>query len=223
MIATDAIWIIITLSFLTYFLVSWVYKGLGIPNLQQALLVRNGLQLLNLKHSLGIALFGVLFYVIIPELRVLIETIEIPRLYVLIPFIIIVFTSAYLSYLSIQNKVIKNHVISDCKISKSWFYFIIRFIFLLSYEFYFRGVLLYTFLECVSVKMAILYSTLAYFVMHVFDSKEEILGAIPFGVILCVITYLTNSVWYAFLIHLALLAVYEISIFYYLTLNKSIS
>lgn len=219
MISTKIIWALIALSFLIYFLLSWVYKRLGVTNLQQALLVRNGLRLLNLKHSLGIALFGILFYLLIPELRYLIQIIEVPKLYVLIPFIVLLFSAAYVSHISIQNHVLKEIVISDYKITEAWFYFLIRFTFLFAYEFFFRGILLYTLLTFESLTTAIAFSTFAYLIIHIFDSKKEIIGTIPFGIILCVITYLTNSIWYAFLLHLALSAVYEISIFYYQTLK----
>jgi membrane protease YdiL (CAAX protease family) len=92
---------------------------------------------------------------------------------------------------------------------------------LFSYEFFFRGVLLFTFLEHNNLCLAITFATIAYLVIHLFDSKKEIIGTIPFGIILCVVTILTKSIWYAFVMHLALSAVYEISIFYYQTLKTA--
>jgi membrane protease YdiL (CAAX protease family) len=223
MITTNIIYTLIVLSFLTYFLVSWVYKRLGVTNLQQALLVRNGLRLLNMKHSIGIVLFGILFYMVMPQLKGLIHTIVIPKLHVLLPFIALLFSCAYVSYLSVKNQVQKDIAISDYKFSDGWLYFSIRFVFLFGYEFFFRGVMLYTFLEHYNPFLAILYCTIPYLIIHIFDSRKEIVGTIPFGIILCTITYLTSSIWFAFLMHLALSAVYEISIFYYQTLKTSIS
>lgn len=215
------IWTLIGISFATYFIVSLVYKKLGINNLRTALLSTNGLRLLNLKHILGIVLFGILSYISIPEFKYLVTSIEVPRLPVLFLFLIVFFLSAIVSYLGIQNENgIRETYITHYGFSNAWSYFIVRFTFLLCYEFFFRGVLLFMFLDFESLPIAIFYSTILYVLIHIFDSKKEILGAIPFGIILCLFTYFTNSIWYAFLIHMALLAVYEISVFYYLTLKN---
>lgn len=215
------LYLLIVISFATYFIVSWVYKRLGVDNLQKGLLVTHGLHLLNLKHLLGIVLFGVLFYIVKIDLRHIVEIIEIPRLPILILFFTLLILCAYISNASIKNNIVDYEGSSHYNISESYIYFLIRFVFLLCYEFFFRGVLLYVFLELNSLFLAITYSTVLYVVIHVFDSKKEILGAIPFGAVLCLFTYITNSIWYAFFIHVTLSAVYEISLFYYLTLKTS--
>ncbi len=224
MSSSIVIWVLIVVSFTSYFIISMVYKKLGVHNLQTALLASNGLRLLNLKHLLGIVLFGIVFYTILPESRYLVDAIEIPRLYVLLPFFVIVFLCAYLSDVTAKKQTLNRRCVSDYNLNNAWMYFSIRFVFLLCYEFFFRGVLLFQFLEYVPLFSAILYSTVLYVLIHVFDSRKEILGAIPFGIVLCLFAYYTNSVWYVFFIHIALSAVFEISMFYYLTLkNKTLS
>jgi len=200
-----------------------IYKKLGVNNLQTAMVASNGLRLLNLKHLLGIVLFGILFYTIVPDLRFLVDSIVIPRLYVLLLFLSILFLCVYLSKFSANKFEIQNEDKSHYNFSNAWGYFVIRFGFLLSYEFFFRGVLLFKFLEFTSLPLAILYGTILYVLIHIFDSRKEIIGAIPFGIILYLFTYFTNSIWYAFFIHLALSAVYEISLFHSLTLKNKIS
>lgn len=217
------IWVLIAVSFITYFIISMVYKKLGVHNLQSALLATNGLRLLNLKHILGIILFGIIFYTILPESRFLVEVIEIPRLYVLLPLFVMVFLCAYISDVSVKKQTLNRTHISGYNLSNAWVYFMIRFMFLLCYEFFFRGVLLFQFLEHVPLFSAIFFSTLLYILIHIFDSRKEILGTIPFGFILCLFAYYTNSVWYVFFIHIALSAVYEISMFYTLTLKNKTS
>lgn len=218
------IYILISTSFITYFIVSMVYKKLGIHNLQSALMVNNGLRLLNLKHGLGIILFGIVFYAILPEFRFLINTIEIPRLHVLLIIILTLFLSVHISNNAVKNQMLKDTYISSYNLSNAWTYFTIRFVFLLCYEFFFRGVVLFQFLEITTLSMAIIYSTILYVLIHIFDSRKEIIGAIPFGIVLCLFAYFTKSVWYAFFIHISLSAVYEITTFYYLTLkNKTVS
>ena len=88
------IWLLIAISFTTYFLISLVFKKLSVKNLEQALVTANGLRLLNLKHLVGILLFGILFYVLLPELKYLIIDVEIPRLKVLLLFLLTFFLSA---------------------------------------------------------------------------------------------------------------------------------
>ncbi|WP_420868304.1 CPBP family intramembrane glutamic endopeptidase [Aestuariivivens sediminis] len=215
------IWMLLTVVFITYFVISWVYYKLGITNLEKALLASNGLRFLNLKHGLGIVLFGVLFYLNFPGLRSLLINIEIPRLYILIPFILLVFILAYIAFRSSHVIAHKMDAISTYKFSYAWFYFFIRVLFLLCYEYFFRGVILFTLLNVFDPLMAIGISATAYLIIHLFDTRKEIIGTIPFGIILCVLAYLTQSVWYPFLLHIALSAVYEISIFYQLTIKTS--
>ncbi|WP_242091807.1 CPBP family intramembrane glutamic endopeptidase [Aestuariivivens sediminicola] len=219
----EAIAMLITLVFATYFVITWAYYKLGITNLEKALFLRNGLRFLNLKHILGMVLFGVLFYVNYSEFTHLIACIEIPRLHILIPYILSVIALAYISKGSSDSAMARNDVVSAYGFSNAWTYFVIRFGFLLCYEFFFRGVLLFTLLHIMEIPMAIGLSILAYVLIHIFDSKKEILGAIPFGILLCVLTYITQSIWYAFIMHLTLSAVYEISIFYRITLKTTLS
>lgn len=218
------IWVLITISFVTYFIVSMVYKKLGIHNLQSALLATNGLRLLNLKYLIGIFLFGIIFYVIIPDLRYLIEYIEIPRLSILLPFIIIFFLIGYLSKVSFQKAIQKYTSVSEYSFKNALMYFIIRIAFLLSYEFFFRGILLYKFLELYPPYYAILNCTFLYVLIHIFHSQKEFFRAMAVGILLGIFSYLTGSIWYPFIIQMGLYVVYEISMFYTLTFkNKLLS
>lgn len=211
---STVIWLLIGVSFSTYFILSLVYKKLGIHNLSRAVVTDHGLQLLNLKHLIGILLFGILFYFITPDLRYLIHDIEFPEFQVLLPFLLVIFLSAYLSYSSNQKDEKKNKVASHNNFYHALQYLFIRFTFLFFYEFFFRGVLFFNFLDAFGLLLAIVFSTTLYLIIHIFDSKKELLGTVPFGIVLCLFTYFTNSIWYAFLIHLTLSAVYEISIFF---------
>lgn len=216
---TVSIWILVIAVFVTYFLVSYVYKRLGIGNLHQALLVRNGLYLLNLRHALGIVLFGVIFYVVVPDLRYFVYTVPILKLPILLVFLTLTFLSAFLSHVSVKNQTFESVGIDNPKASEAFMYFIIRIVFLFCYEFFFRGILLFMFLKSNNIFTAITFSTILYVFIHVFDSKKEFLGAIPFGVTLSIFAYISGSIWYVFIMHLALSAVYEISVFYHQTIK----
>lgn len=223
MTSSTTLWLLITIVFTTYFALSWIYKRLGIVNLEKALKVRNGLVFLNMKHGLGTLIFGVFFYFMLPEFQFTLDTIQIAPLHILIPYLILLFACAFLAFRSSKHSDKETTDLSDYPFSKAWEYFIIRFVFLLAYEFFFRGVILFALLDVFSLTEAIIYNTLLYVLIHIFDSRKEILGAIPFGITLCLFTYLTNSVWYAFFMHLTLSAVYEISIFYKQTKTSIVS
>jgi len=209
-------WMFIGISFIVYFLIGFLYKTLRINNLQHALPKLKGISLLNLRHFIGIVLFGIISYVSIPDMRYLLTDVKVPRLYVLIPFFIVILLCANLSLKSAQ-KVQGEDFIMPCHSSRAIIYFAIRLTFLLCYEFFFRGILFYSFLKNNSLVASILFTTLLYVVIHIFDSKKEILGAIPFGIILCLFTYYSDNIWPAFFVHAALSLAYEISVFNNLT------
>jgi len=217
------VYYLIAASFIVYFIISFAYKTLNLRNIEGALLVKKGLLLINLKHVLGILLFGILFYLIFPEYRFLINSIEIPKLNIILLILLIVLTSGFLSFTSVKKKLKDKTERSQYKGSQGWIYFIIRLVFLFSYEFFFRGILLFTLIGNFNLITAIIICTSLYVIIHTFDSRAEIIGAIPFGIILCLFSYYTNNIWAAFIIHITLSGIYEVSMFKHLTLktNKS--
>lgn len=216
---TSQLYYLITISFIVYFIISYAYKILKIQNVEEALLTRRGLSLINLKHILGILLFGLIFYLITPEYRFLINSFEIPNLNILLLLLGVVFISALLAFTLVKKNLKNKAEISQYSHNQGWIYFIIRIVFLISYEFFFRGVLLFFFIENNGLILAIIISTSLYVLIHIFDSKAEILGAIPFGIVLCLFSYFTNNIWAAFIIHGTLSGVYEVSMFNHLTLK----
>jgi membrane protease YdiL (CAAX protease family) len=77
-------------------------------------------------------------------------------------------------------------------------------IYLLGYEWAFRGMLLYACVENLGIWPAIAVNTSLYAFAHLFKGAGETLGAIPFGIILCCITLHTGDFLVAFLVHCAL-------------------
>ena len=219
MVNTSHLYYLLATSFIVYFIISYAYRILKIRNIEEALQTKNGLLLINLKHILGIILFGIIFFLLLPDYRRLVTTIVVPELNVLLLLTVVVIVSALVSYYSVKN-ILKNKTDkSQHQIDQRWIYFPIRILFLLSYEFFFRGVLFFSILDVSDIIIAILACTFLYVLTHAFDSRNEIIGAIPFGIILCLFSYFTNSIWPAFIIHITLSGVYEVSIFNQLTLK----
>lgn len=75
-------------------------------------------------------------------------------------------------------------------------------LYLAAYEFLFRGILLFSCVHEFGHWPAIAINLFAYSLVHIPKGKKEILGAIPIGFILCLITISTGSIWAALFTHI---------------------
>lgn len=211
---------LIAIAFSVYLLTSYVFSIIKVQNIQKALSSRQGLQLLNLRHLLGIVIFGLLFYVTNQEYRELINIDFNQNIGAIIIFMVIMGLTYAVALASVRKKVKTILKSSSATLNQGFLYFIIRTLFLFSYEFFFRGVLLFTLIASTTLITAILICTLLYMLIHAFDSKAEIIGALPFGIILCLLTYYTGNIWAAFVLHVILSGVYEVTMFKKLTFKN---
>lgn len=86
-----------------------------------------------------------------------------------------------------------------------------RTLFLIVYEFFFRGVMLFIMIEDTGMIAAIILNLIFYVFVHWFD-KQERYGSLIMGVILCGLVIYHHSIWPAIIIHLSLALSYEISL-----------
>jgi membrane protease YdiL (CAAX protease family) len=77
-------------------------------------------------------------------------------------------------------------------------------IYLLAYEFLFRGFLLFTCIQSFGIWPAIIINILVYSLAHVPQGLNETAGAIPFGFVLCFMVILSGAMWPAFFLHVIL-------------------
>lgn len=77
-------------------------------------------------------------------------------------------------------------------------------IYLLGYEFLFRGLLFFSIYHSYGLLASVTINVFIYSVVHIPKGKAEMLGAIPFGLLLCSLALLTHSIILPFLIHLSL-------------------
>jgi len=87
----------------------------------------------------------------------------------------------------------------------------IRILFLLVYEFFFRGALFFVMVEDFGVIAAVIVNIILYVLVHWFN-KEERYGSVLMGGILCSITLYYHSVWPAIAIRLSLALSNEITL-----------
>lgn len=76
--------------------------------------------------------------------------------------------------------------------------------YLFAYEFLFRGFLLFACIPTFGILPAIAINTAIYAFVHIPKGVKEALGAVPFGILLCIITINTRTIWAAFFAHLIL-------------------
>lgn len=77
-------------------------------------------------------------------------------------------------------------------------------IYLLGYEFLFRGILFFSGIEFLPLWLNITINCILYAVAHLPKGRLEIIASLPFGVVLCLVSYYTGNFWAAWLIHLTL-------------------
>ena len=97
-------------------------------------------------------------------------------------------------------------------------FLLIRTLFLIVYEFFFRCAVLFIMIEDIGVLAAIIANLVLYVAVHWFDKKERY-GSLLMGVALCCLTIYYNSIWPAIIIHLSLALSHEITL---LINNKSL-
>lgn len=76
--------------------------------------------------------------------------------------------------------------------------------YLVGYEFLFRGILLFPVVDIVGVWPAIAINTAMYSATHIPKGMDEAIGAAPLGIVLCLITLLTGTLWVAIIVHIAM-------------------
>ncbi len=86
-----------------------------------------------------------------------------------------------------------------------------RILYLLAYEFWFRGILLVTLVKHLQLVPAIFINIILYSLLHFISDKREFRLCFPFGAYLCLLCWWIGAAWPAMLIHLSLSLSYELN------------
>lgn len=103
----------------------------------------------------------------------------------------------------------KNVVSRSTVASQVIFYSCVRTIFLMVYEWFFRGLLLITFCNLLGTILAIIINVFLYALLHAYKDRKEMAGCIPLGILLCVFTLWWQSIWPAVIFHLQIAMITE--------------
>ncbi|TAL43145.1 MAG: CPBP family intramembrane metalloprotease [Chitinophagaceae bacterium] len=182
--------------------------------LQQVISEEGNVSLLNKKNFSCALLFGtvsIYWFLLNDNIRLLDTPVLInDRLNVLILLSVFAIITGY----SAAKKIFPLHSspVTVISLSASLSFILLRTLFLTVYEFFFRGILLFTMVQHMGEGMAVIVNVLLYVLAHGFSSRKEMTGAVPFGLLLCSITLLYQSVWPAVIIHLCLALSHDINI-----------
>lgn len=88
-------------------------------------------------------------------------------------------------------------------------YLMARLFYIIVYEAYFRGFLLWLALDYVGLPTAIAINLALYLIAHYPCERKILLGCIPMCILLCLVNYWASSVYPAILVHIALTMPYE--------------
>ncbi|MCH8902650.1 MAG: CPBP family intramembrane metalloprotease [Bacteroidetes bacterium] len=74
-------------------------------------------------------------------------------------------------------------------------------VYVLAYEFLFRGFLLGSMVEVTNVYVAVGFNIILYATVHIPKGKKEVIASLPGGIIWCALTLATGSIWACFFAH----------------------
>jgi membrane protease YdiL (CAAX protease family) len=88
-------------------------------------------------------------------------------------------------------------------------------LYLMGYEFMFRGILLFTCIPVIGVWPSVALNVAIYAFVHMTKGMKETLASIPMGILLCILTLKTETIWVAFFVHVILALSNEYFSIYY--------
>lgn len=199
---------IISLWLLAVFgVLTWYTASKGYEKITDAVAGKKSLYIHLLKLVSGICLFGVIPVSFLAPIHQYLRFPEFSFSSLLV-FLLISLVVAGVSYVAARNITFSFHPVTAAK-QAMVFYFLLRILFLVAYEFFFRGTFLPLLLLFFPKLVSVLINTLLYALVHAGSGKKEWIGSIPFGIILCMLTVETGSVWPAVWLHLLLAMIYE--------------
>lgn len=210
--------IIYLLSYILFFALSWIGKIYNSNRLinDNGELTSKPLKLI-VFHIIGIIVLGVVPVILLNHsvLRVLTGN-KTPDILGIFLFLLIFITLVTIAFKQSKSVCGKNNEpsgnLNHLPLAFFISYFIIRTFFLFVYELWFRGFVLFDFINWIRVPLAILANVFFYVSIHIFNSKKEMLACIPFGILVCVLCILFDAVWPAIILHIGFSLAYELSL-----------
>ncbi|MCI4442645.1 MAG: CPBP family intramembrane metalloprotease, partial [Lentimicrobium sp.] len=169
-------------------------------------------------HIIGIIWLGILPIIVLKQsiLQVLTE-IKIPVSFIIVLYFFLLILIIAIAFEQSKNAYEKSQSSSEsfARLSSDFFisYFIVRALFLFSYELWFRGFLLFGCIHWFGIPLAVFINVTLYVLLHIFNGKKEALACIPFGLLVCFFSIVFNSASPAIMLHIGFSLAYEINIY----------
>ncbi len=177
---------ICAICFCIMHLFTWISK----KNKSNRLFAANGSTAESFRILLGLHTAGICFLGLVPLFLCKQNFFELvlgnsfPTLTGSISLVLLMLITIYGGYKAGRHIAIRQS--GSFELSKNSFrlYFMLRAVFLVSYELFFRGILLFSVADLLGILPAVAISTGLTVFIHVFSNKRELWGCIPFGVLL---------------------------------------
>ena len=215
--------------YIMFFVLSWMSK----VNNNQRLINDEGAFTSKPGNLIGSHIIGILWLGVIPIILLKHSVLNIltgnqmPNISFVIFYLLIFTLIISIAFKQSENIIAKKQGSSESfnQPGSTFFirYFIIRVLFLFVYELWFRGFLLFDSISRMGMPAAVALNVFLYVMLHIFNSKKEILACIPFGILLCFLSISFNAAWPAIMLHIGFSLVYELNIFRsYLYTSKTV-
>ena len=202
-----------------FFLLSWMSKAGN----SQRLINDEGAFTSKPGHLVGSHIIGILWLGVVPVillkqpvLKVLAGN-QIPDMTYVFLYVLLFALIITIAFKQSEKLIAKKQGPSEAfhQLSSSFFirYFITRALFLFVYELWFRGFLLFDSIRWVGIPAAVALNVFGYVLVHIFNSKKEMLACIPFGILVCSLSILFHAAWPAIILHMGFSLVYELNIY----------
>jgi membrane protease YdiL (CAAX protease family) len=116
---------------------------------------------------------------------------------------------SFLPWKKFRSEVTVGQYVSQQPTSHIALYTFLRTVFIVTYEWFFRGLLLPGFSSWLGINWAIVINVFLYAMLHAHKSRKEMLGCVPFGILVCVFTMWWHSIWPAIIFHVQLVIINE--------------
>lgn len=202
-------------TYVIFFGFNWVCRIRG----TNRLIDDNGLftakpQRLISNHIIGVIWLGIIPVILLRHSIIKILTSnKIPDIFFvflfLLIFMLLIATSFKQSAAKFDKKQASHESFIHLSLSFFISYFIIRASFLFAYELWFRGLLLFDCIHWFGIPTAVFINVSLYVLLHIVNSKKELLACVPFGLLVCFFSIVFNSAWPAIILHIGFSFVYE--------------
>jgi membrane protease YdiL (CAAX protease family) len=201
---------VLALSYAMLFLLCFFVKKMKSENLTSEKVQAGRWILLHIRHAGGLIFMIVLPVFFLPSMPK--DLLEWPQHIDHVQVMALMITGLAVLLLAAKeadksgNKII---VANSGSSAHALLHMLLRNSFLISYEWFFRGVVLFSCVSLYGLVPAVIINIVLYALIHSISGRKEFFGSILLGIILCVFTLWWQSAWPAILLHLLLSATYE--------------